>query len=107
MQNLISNVTQTILRAVQEQKAIRREKMGREFASGHEAWAKIKQLLEEAKADQKTIEGLQTDLWEAIKKENEDEMIVELHAIGNKAEELCVLFATVAADAHRAAEELR
>lgn len=107
MQNMIPSATQTMLKAVQEEQAYRREKMGREYASGHEIWAKAKQLLEEAKADIKTIESLQGELWGAVKSENDEEVNVDLHVIGNKAEEICMIFAALAAESHRAAEELR
>lgn len=107
MDDMIMSAAQTIVRAVQERKVALREKMGREYASGHEAWAKLKQLMEQAKADEKTVESLQGELWQAIKEDNDDEISIELHTMGNKAMEICMTFATIAAEAHRAADELR
>ena len=107
MDDMLMGAGQTIVRAVQERKVALRDKMGREYASGHEVWAKIKQLMEEAKADEKTVESLQGELWKAIKEDNDDEISIELHTIGNKAMEICMTFATIAAEAHRAADELR
>lgn len=107
MDDMIMSAAQTIVRAVNERKVALREKMGREYASGHEAWAKLKQLMEEAKADEKTVESLQGELWKAIKDDNDDEISIELHTIGNKAMEICMTFATIAAEAHRAEDELR
>ena len=107
MDDMIMSAAQTIVRAVQERKVALREKMGREYASGHEAWAKLKQLMEQAKADEKNVESLQGELWSAIKDENEDEVTIDLHTMGNKAMEICMTFATIAAEAHRAADELR
>lgn len=107
MDDMIMSAAQTIVRAVNERKVALREKMGREYASGHEAWAKLKQLMEQAKADEKTVESLQGELWKAIKEDNDDEISIELHTMGNKAMEICMTFATIAAEAHRAADELR
>ena len=107
MDDMIMSAAQTIVRAVQERKVALREKMGREYASGREAWAKRKQLMEQAKVDEKNIEGLQGELWNAIKDENDDEVTIDLHTMGNKAVEICMTFATIAAEAHRAADELR
>ena len=107
MDDMIMSAAQTIVRAVNERKVALREKMGREYDSGHEAWAKLKQLMEQAKVDEKNIEGLQGELWNAIKNENDDEVTIDLHTMGNKATEICMTFATIAAEAHRAADELR
>ena len=107
MDDMIMSAAQTIVRAVQERKVALREKMGREYASGHEVWAKLKQLMEQAKVDEKNIEGLQGGLWSAIKDDNDDEITIDLHTMGNKAMEICMTFATIAAEAHRAADELR
>ena len=107
MDDMLMNTQATIVRAVNERKVALRDRMGREYASGHELWAKLKQLMEEAKADEKTVESLQGELWKAIKDDNDDEITIELNTIGNKAMEICGTFATIAAEAHRAADELR
>lgn len=107
MYELTSSATHTIIKAVEEQRTAEKNKMGREFASGYEAWAKIKRLLEIAKSDVKNIETLQDDVWKAIKEDNEESANIHLNALGNKALEICVAFSTVAAEAQRAAEELR
>lgn len=107
MDDMIMSAAQTIVRAVQERKVALREKMGREYASGYEAWAKLKQLMEQAKADEKNVESLHGELWGAIKDDNDDEVTIDLHTMGNKAMEICMTFATIAAEAHRAADELR
>lgn len=107
MDDMLLAAQSSIVRAVNERKIALRERMGREFASGHEVWAKMKQLMEEAKADEKTVESLQGELWKAIKDDNDDEISIELHTIGNQAMEICMTFATIAAEAHRAADELR
>ena len=106
MNSLTANATQTMIKAVQEQQDAECKKMGRGFASGHEAWAKLKQLSEEAKADEKSLDALLPDLWSAVKRGNDDEVGIYLREIGNKAEEVCMAFVTIAAEAHRAAEEL-
>lgn len=80
--------------------------MGRPYASGYEAWAKVKHLLERAKADEKTLDSLQGDIWGAVKADNIEEVIVELNAMSSKAMEVCMVFATIAAEVNRAAEEL-
>ena len=48
MYELTSNATQTMLKSVAEQQEALCKKMGRGFASGHEAWARLKQLSDEA-----------------------------------------------------------
>ena len=107
MLKMTSSATHTIIKAVEEQRAVEKNKMGREFASGYEAWARIKRMLEVAKADVKAIETLQDDVWKAIKEDNEESANIHLNALGNKALEICVTFTTITAEAQRAAEELR
>lgn len=106
MYELTSNATQTMLNSVAEQQKALCEKMGRGFASGHEAWARLKQLSEEAKVMEKALDALLPDLWSAVKRGEASEIGIYLREIGNKAEEICMGFVTIAAEAHRAAEEL-
>ena len=106
MDYLISSASQLVLRAVEECKSKGREKMGRGYASGHEAWAKIKELCEQAKRDEKTVDKLHGEVWEAIKDRNDEEVGVELKAIANEATNLAMTYAIIAAEARRASEEL-
>ena len=101
-----SSATHTMLKAVEECMDRSREKMGREYASGHEAWARIKQLLEDAKRDQKNVEDLHKEVWDAVKDNNEECLHVNLQALSNEAINLCMAFAIVAAEARRAANDL-
>lgn len=96
----------TFVKAVQECREREAKRMGRPYASGYEAWAKVKHLLERAKADEKTLDGLQGDIWNAVKADNIEEVIVELNAMSSKAMEVCMVYATIAAEVNRAAEEL-
>ena len=106
MHELTGNATQTLLKAVAEQTEVQSKKMGRGFASGHEAWARLKQLSEEAKIMEKSLETLLPDLWSSVKDGDAGAVGIYLREIGNKAEEICMGFVTIAAEAHRAAEEL-
>ena len=94
------------VQAVQECRAKEESRMGRPYASGYEAWAKLKHLLERAEAGKKTLSNLQGDIWDAIKDNSEESVIVYLNAMGSQAMDMCVLLATVVAEANRAAEEL-
>ena len=80
--------------------------MGRAYASSYEAWARLKRLLEQAEAGKKTLASLREDIWNAIKSENEESVIVHLNAMGSQAMDVCVLLATIVAEANRAAEDL-
>lgn len=104
---LTNNASQLIVEAVKERKEAEKNKMGREFASAYEAWAKLKRIVEMAKVDIKSIESIHGEVWSAVKDDNGDAVTVNLNALGNKAIELCVTFAEMAAEGHRAAEELR
>jgi len=94
------------VQAVQECREKEETRMGRPYASGYEAWAKLKHLLERAEAGKKTLSNLQGDIWDAIKGNNDESVIVHLNAMGSQAMDMCVLLATVVAEANRAAEEL-
>ena len=107
MMELTSSATHTMIKAVKEAQEAERNKMGREFASGYEAWAKIKRLLETVKADMKTVDSLQDDVWKAIKEDNEEAVNINLNALSNRVLEVCVTAVRIAAEAQRAAEELR
>lgn len=75
-------------------------------ASPHEAWARVKELSEELGDAGKTISSLQTDMWKAIRAGNEEEVVIELRQIGNQAMQACALYARLAAEALRAADEI-
>ena len=90
---------------VAEIRAREREKMGRPYASVHEAWARLKELQEVIKTDLKTLETLHTDVWSAAKEHNEEAAAVNLRAMANTAAALCVTVATIAAEAERAADD--
>jgi uncharacterized NAD(P)/FAD-binding protein YdhS len=94
------------VQAVQECREKEAKRMGRAYASGYEAWAKLKHLLERAETAKKTLGTLQGDIWNAIKDDNDESVIVHLNAVGSQAMDMCVLLATVVAEANRAAEEL-
>ena len=48
------------------------EERGRGFASDGEAWASIKESLENIEARMKSIKDLHKDMWSAVKDRNED-----------------------------------
>ena len=94
------------VQAVQECREKEEKRMGRAYASGYEAWAKVKHLLERADTGKKNLGELQKNIWDAIKDNSDESVIVYLNAMGNQAMDLCMLLATVVAEANRAAEEL-
>lgn len=106
--NELSNVSapELVQKCVQEMADGSRGRMGREYASGYEAWAVLRRQLEQSGADMKTLEKLHGDLWKGVKDSNEDEVLIELRAISNSAMGICAQFAAIAAEAQRAAEEL-
>lgn len=94
------------MQAVQECREREAERMGCPYASGYEAWARLKHLLERAETARKTLGNLHGDLWDAIKGDNDESVMVHLNAMGSQAMDMCVLLATIVAEANRAAEEL-
>lgn len=70
-----------------------------------EAWAVLRQRIEETKRDAKALEKLHSELRDAIKDGNEDEALIEMGAINANAAALCAAFAGMAAKAQRAVEE--
>ena len=99
------NVAMLVNQTVTEAQAQSRAKMGRDYASFYEAWAVLRQRIEETKRDAKALEKLHSELWDAIKDGNEDEVLVEMGAINASAAALCAAFAGMAAEAQRAVEE--
>lgn len=95
------NVAMLVNQTVTEAQA----KMGRDYASFYEAWAVLRQRIEETKRDAKALEKLHGELWDAIKEGNEDEALIEMGIIANSAAALCAAFAGMAAEAQRAVEE--
>ena len=59
--------------------------MGRDYASFYEAWAVLRQRIEETKRDAKALEKLHSELW--------DEALIEMGAINANAAALCAAFA--------------
>lgn len=94
------------VQAVQECREREETRMGRPYASGHEAYSKLKLMLERVETGKKNLGELQKNIWDAIKDNSDESVIVYLNAVGNQAMDLCMLLATVAAEANRAAENL-
>lgn len=84
------NVAMLVNQTVTEAQAQSRAKMGRDYASFYEAWAVLRQRIEETKRDAKALEKLHSELWDAI---------------NASAAALCAAFAGMAAEAQRAVEE--
>lgn len=61
------NVAMLVSQTVTEAQAQSRLKMGRDYASFYEAWAVLRQRIEETKRDAKALEKLHSELWDAIK----------------------------------------
>lgn len=80
--------------------------MQRELASGHEAWAKLKDLTEQAKKAEKDVEQLQKDCWEAVKDQNDEEVMIEMKTIANSARVIAGIWAEASAIAARAEKEV-
>lgn len=99
------NVAMLVNQTVTEAQEQSRLKMGRNYASFYEAWAVLRQRIEETKRDAKALEKLHSELWDAIKDGNMDEALIEMGAINASAAALCAAFAGMAAEAHRAVEE--
>ena len=99
------NVAMLVNQTVTEAQAQSRAKMGRDYASFYEAWAVLRQRIEETKRDAKALEKLHSELWDAIKDGNEDEALIEMGAINASAAALCAAFAGMAEEAQRAVEE--
>lgn len=106
MGDLNVKVSKEVCDLVAAAKKIEKEQMGREFASPHEAWARLKELSEEIGDAGKTIGTLQGDIWKAIRAGNDEEVMVELRQVGNLAMQTCATYARLAAEALRAADEL-
>lgn len=90
------NVAMLVSQTVTEAQAQSRLKMGRDYASFYEAWAVLRQRIEETKRDAKALEKLHSELWDAIKDGNEDEALIEMGAINANAAALCAAFAGMA-----------
>ena len=61
------NVALLVSQTVTEAQSQSRIKMGRDYASFYEAWAVLRQRIEETKRDAKALEKLHSELWDAIK----------------------------------------
>ncbi len=102
----LKETPKAFVQAVQECREKEEARMGCPYASGYEAWARLKHLLERAETAKKTLGSLHGDIWNAIKDDNDESVIVHLNAVGSQAMDMCVLLATIVAEANRAAEEL-
>lgn len=102
----LKETPKAFVQAVQECREREERRMGRKYASSYEAWAKLRRMLEQAEAGKKTLANLREDIWNAIKSENEESVIVHLNAMASQAMDVCVLLATIVAEANRAAEDL-
>lgn len=80
--------------------------MQRPFASAYEVWARLKDLLEKAKAEGKNVDKLHGEIWKAVVEKNDDEQSIELRELGRIARGLVHLWATIAAEAERGADEV-
>ena len=80
--------------------------MQRSLASGHEAWAKLKELTESAKKAEKDIEQLMKECWDAVKDRNDEEVMLEMKTIANSARVIAGIWGLTAAIAARAEMEV-
>lgn len=80
--------------------------MQRPFASAYEVWARLKDLREQAKREEKNADSLHGDIWKAVTEKNDDEQSIELRELGRIARGLTLLWATIAAEAERGADEV-
>ena len=80
--------------------------MQRPFASAYEVWARLKDVREQAKNEEKNVDKLHGEIWEAVVEKNDDEQSIELRELGRRARELTFLWATIAAEAERGADEV-
>ena len=79
--------------------------MQRPFASAYEVWARLKDLREQAKREEKNVDKLHGEIWDAVVEKNDDEQSIELRELGRIAGMLTLMWATIAAEAQRGANE--
>lgn len=106
MGELEVNVPRAVCDLVALEKEQEKDRMGRPFASQHEAWARVKELSEGLGDTGKAISSVQADMWKAIRAGNDEEIVIELRQIGSYAMQACELYAKLAAEALRAADEI-
>lgn len=100
------NVAELVQAAVTEAQVQSRERMGRDYASVYEAWAVLRQQLENTEAGLKSLKKLHGELWEAIRDGNGDAEAIEVEQLSGMARELCQGLAVLTGEAIRAVEEL-
>ena len=106
MGDMTMNASELLFRAVEEAKNASKVRMGRDYCSWHEAWAKLLEQKESAEKEKKALDTLYKELWGAITEKNEDEARVELMQIANNALQMAMCYALLAAEAGRAVNEL-
>lgn len=106
MGDMTVNASELLFRAVEEAKNASKTRMGRDYCSWHEAWAKLLEQKENAEKEKKALDTLHKELWGAITEKNEDEARVELMQIANNALQMAMCYALLAAEAGRAVNEL-
>ena len=77
------------------------DQQGADFAGGV-----LKDVREQAKNEEKNVDKLHGEIWEAVVEKNDDEQSIELRELGRRARELTFLWATIAAEAERGADEV-
>ena len=80
--------------------------MQRPFASAYEIWARLKDLMEQAKNEEKNGTKLHGEIWDAVVARNDDEQSIELRELGRTARSTALMWATIAAVAERGADEV-
>ena len=106
MGDMTVNASALLIKAVEEAKNASKARMGRDYCSWHEAWAKLLEQKESAEKEKKALDTLLKELWGAITVKNEDEARMELWQIANNALQMAMCYALLAAEAGRATDEL-
>ena len=100
------NASALLIQAVEEAKNASKARMGRNYCSWHEAWAKLLEQKESAEKEKKALDTLHKELWGAITEKDEDRARMELWQIANNALQMAMCYALLAAEAGRAVDEL-
>lgn len=106
MNDMTVSASRRLIEAVEEARRASRERMDRDDSSGHEAWARVLELRESGKKEEKNLDSLHKDLWGDIVEKNEDAVGIELRQIANNALQLAMAYVLLSAEAGRAADEL-
>ena len=106
MGDMTVNASALLIQAVEEAKNASKARMGRDYCSWHEAWAKLLEQKESAEKEKKALDTLHKELWGAITEKDEDRARMELWQIANNALQMAMCYALLAAEAGRATDEL-